>query len=763
MNRLTLNAHKTLLILLQIISTSLFIVWAIYFSLGQALDIPLFHLDGAYQTASSLFRLSEGQFPGRDFQPYLGIGVTYLLFPAYWFAGNTIAASQFSAFLVTTLVGTFVIAVVWQLVFQLRNFITAILVGGLIYSLTVVFIKAFGFHLPQEIAYAFEPGNSLRLVRAFAPYFAVTFFYNLLTSIADIRLRISLYAMLTGLLLLWSNDFAIPTAGMFGVLILHHAIHGGYFTWQRALAYSFFTAVFWLLLLAIGTAGHGFSFFTYNFIDVVKDQWWYFGPYEAKARIFGLTDLYKIFDSKVTYASLLLIAIIFRAVWLRQLEALLLAWLGCVLFLGGLLPSVGGHVGGYHSAFVFWAVITTILLLLNGVWIFAMRRVSSGSPRGRMIVMFAIVIQLACVAKWQHVHYKDLKQANQADLSLMYVESLGGYLPREFSDYVDFSLMQGNLDIVEEYWGIFSAINRSFPDWQVDSVIHSLGRMRDQATQTVDDADLVITTRYRLSRDWQPWNLSQNYWFYDELFKKWEVVGYSPTTVIWSKTDNHREFDPIPCTVDAVAKTIRLNVLRSGFYRVVLDYELSTKKRRLLMFQNNISFAPDAKGYISVDPAGSSVIYPVYISSLNSSELNTKVVGGTQEELLLHRCEASSIPNISSEVLHVPGTIVNDFFWYYQSDVYLVRGQDAPVQFFGTDDSSWINGIGRNHAGFFLPNTREVNQGFVKGRIVKMQDGTMRRITDIVKGGNYYSVFLDGQPLDAKSVGLPSTFTLVTE
>ena len=40
----------------------------------SSLTVPTYHLDGSFQTASGLFRLAEGDVPGRDFYPYLGIG-----------------------------------------------------------------------------------------------------------------------------------------------------------------------------------------------------------------------------------------------------------------------------------------------------------------------------------------------------------------------------------------------------------------------------------------------------------------------------------------------------------------------------------------------------------------------------------------------------------------------------------------------------------------------------------------------------------------
>ena len=42
---------------------------------ASALHLPLLHVDGAYQTLASLRRLEGGELPGRDYYPYLGVGV----------------------------------------------------------------------------------------------------------------------------------------------------------------------------------------------------------------------------------------------------------------------------------------------------------------------------------------------------------------------------------------------------------------------------------------------------------------------------------------------------------------------------------------------------------------------------------------------------------------------------------------------------------------------------------------------------------------
>jgi hypothetical protein len=64
--------------------------------LKASIDIPIFHIDGAFQTASSLFRLDSGQLPGRDFYPYLGVGPLLAIFPIFKIGGSDLSATIFA-------------------------------------------------------------------------------------------------------------------------------------------------------------------------------------------------------------------------------------------------------------------------------------------------------------------------------------------------------------------------------------------------------------------------------------------------------------------------------------------------------------------------------------------------------------------------------------------------------------------------------------------------------------------------------------------
>jgi len=89
---------KFFLNILIFISLSLLIYTLYLKSYITSLYTPTGHLDGAFQTASALFRLSNQETLAKDFFFYLGIGPLYLLYPFFKLAGANLAASVLVSF-----------------------------------------------------------------------------------------------------------------------------------------------------------------------------------------------------------------------------------------------------------------------------------------------------------------------------------------------------------------------------------------------------------------------------------------------------------------------------------------------------------------------------------------------------------------------------------------------------------------------------------------------------------------------------------------
>jgi hypothetical protein len=73
----------------------------LFISLRSSVYLPTYHLDGAFQTASGLYRIKWGDIPGIDFFPYLGIGPLISLVPLFLTFGGNLWASVVAANVVT--------------------------------------------------------------------------------------------------------------------------------------------------------------------------------------------------------------------------------------------------------------------------------------------------------------------------------------------------------------------------------------------------------------------------------------------------------------------------------------------------------------------------------------------------------------------------------------------------------------------------------------------------------------------------------------
>lgn len=739
-----------------------FLFFFIFFSLEKSLDVPIFHIDGAYQTASSLYRISAGYHPGSDFFPYLGIAINYLLFPIYYFSGENLAASQFSAQLVTQVAGSFSIGLIFSLMFKESKKSTAILVGCIGQASLLLMSQSFSSILPDPFWFSITTGNSLRPLRAIVPYVVVVLLLAAL-HLAYSKKFILLASIIFSVALLWSNDFAIPSAIMYALILVYlfrnlKVLNGRDLV--LSLGFGFFL---WCLLISIITAGRPFDFLAYNLLDVAKDQWWYFAPYSSHFRVFSIKDLFNLATFDLIFSLFVMGCISIFALKNNDLRRLLLAWIGFVLFAGGLTASIGGHIDSYFNAFIFWAGVTTLFFLIGLVGSAYSKRCDSMSLPSKSIlhILLEILILLLGLGlvMCQLNSYLLAKKTRAQDNAKIYIKELGGYLSKDFSDYVDFARNNKSSVVLEEYWGIFSAINKSFSSWPVDSVIHALGAMRGRAKDSIRDADLVVTTRYKLSTDWQPWNLSQNYWFYDELFKNWEIVTQSPTTIIWKRAERVNNSHIVPSTIGAHGE-LRINVPKSGFYKIELRYKLHCSSRCLLMLQNNISFAADADGFVSVDPKGDNVVYPVYAMAAGENIFKQKVVNGNLNDFLVLNCTVSTIPSFSNEVLHKKNDVIDDFFIFYNSDAHLVSENCVPSGFYITD-YNWVEGFGRHHAGFFVPNLYKFSRDYSElgstSRVV-FESGDSRRITSVVENGKYLNITVEGPILRLEEVGLQHKF-----
>lgn len=304
---------------------------AVVFGLNHSIDIPTFHLDGAYQTASGLYRLADGQWPGRDFYPYLGIGLIYLHYPFFLLAGNDLAASVFASHFLVACSYAFIIGTISFFLARSNHLITGVCFS----TVTLVITLWYYPNLPNLLIERLLPGNSLRPLRSLLPYITTAIIYFILRARLRLSTSYSLIGIVAGLCFLWSNDYGIPTSA----LIIVFAIYWAYQTKTLTLALATLIVISALLAaiagLCVATKGHGIDLLKYNFFDVGSDQFWYFAPWSAETRILTFGDLWNKLAQDFGSWSLVLLVLATTIFFRPKLEYVLLLVIGLALAGGG--------------------------------------------------------------------------------------------------------------------------------------------------------------------------------------------------------------------------------------------------------------------------------------------------------------------------------------------------------------------------------------------------------------------------------------------
>jgi hypothetical protein len=534
--------------------------------------------------------------------------------------------------------------------------------------------------------------------------------------------------LLSGSILLWSNDFAIPTACLFTIFILTDSIYFRKHKFFNAFIYIVTMLLFWPLLLTIATHGHPIELLRYNFLDVAHDQWWFFGPYDQSTRFFNFQD-FSLHILEILFPLFILLFTFILAVKTKLIEHVLLFWIGLILFAGGLLASIGGHFGGYFYGSYFWGIIVICIGLAHFVWM-KLSNYLSRAIKPALIVLLCVTINFSfkSISLFLSENFSAARDHNR-----FYVSELGGYLNSEWKDYIYLARNTPEPLIFEEYWGLWSATRKIFPNWQVDSVIHALGQKRAEAGSALKNAKLIITTNEFASSDWVGWNISESYWFYQNLLREWTPVDKSPLTTVWQKSKQNLSSLKVPCQIDA-KDTIKILVNQPGFLEASIQYQVSGF-RSLLLVDNNFSFSPVTNGFVSLDPKANNALIPMYASNKGVNIYKARFLPSNRNlESKLIACTAKLL---TGEIVYGKTMIIS-------------------TQPYNLSDVNWQKGIGKNWAGFFVINTPNNINLYKVGRQIKFITGDIRTINNVIVGENFVNIYLTGKVLDGDIVGFPN-------
>lgn len=718
------------LIHLLIISLCLYAITQL--SLAAAVHLSTFHIDGAFQTASGLFRLQAGELPGRNFFPYLGTGVLLSLYPAFLALGSDLAASTASAHLMVALAQGFSAAVIIYLCTGQRGRgLWTLSLGVILVALALLMDSP-----PALLAERLQPGNSLRPLRSALPYIAALPVY-----VALARAALPSFAMLgliAGAAMIWSNDFALPVAFHCGLAALGLMIIGPDMRYRLRGA-GLFAAAFLVGLapLLLATGGHLLPLLAFNFIDVAGDQWWYFGPWVESCRLYFVTDLPQLVSLDNLFGFTALVAVGVTA-WIRRSAAsFTLLWLGSTLLMGGVLASVGGHFGGYFTAFQFWGLLVAAAFILRLAVDWAVR-IKAPLRAGANVGLIGAMGLSGYLAYAGHLtHQRTLDMAQEYDQ--LYVPELGGYLPPDWANYVELARNSAPEDaVLEEYWGIWSAIRRQQPLLPVDSAIHALGSVRDQAREVMAAAPDTLITTLPAHSAWQSWSLSTNYWLYGPLLREYSPVATGPHTVVWRRREDVTPSAPLQsCQVEHDGRSVTVEVAESGYLELHLEHSPVSGGRQITMLYTAVPYAAGADGWLALAPGTTRTRVPAYAAEKGMHRFATRQIpGGTPAQASIQSCSFRMIAHQMPEAL---------------------ANVNVP---FPISDARWANGVLRDRAALLVAATPEHFARLVPGAIVTFATGERRSVTQAFDTGPWLEVLLAGPALDEKAMGFPHRFVV---
>jgi hypothetical protein len=642
-----------------------------YIAHAAALRVPLQHIDGAFQTIAMLRHLDAGELPGRDFQPYLGIGIPLLLWPLYQLGGGTLVASQaaaiFGGLLATFLGGSLL---TWLL---LRAFAVArptlpAFGGGLLLLCAALPGSA---HVHSLVL----PGASLYSLRSALAYMVAGCVY---LAAREGRWRPAWSGIGTALALTWSNDYALTgVLAMHVLLLLHVAAVDRWASAWRGLALSLATGLAgYAALGSLLTGGHLGTLLHYNFGAVAADQHWYFAPYDRIEHFLTPGDLLRYWDRDHARLSFTLLAYPLFALLLlvpavRRVRATMAISAACLTAFGaGLGSELGGHKAlNYHQLALHLFPVFGLALLaatlrsarppaLDRLAAIATRRGNSLRPHVEvtLLALLALAGTGATLTASQH------RDALARDPYLQREPVLGGYVPRataaEFAR-VRAAFGEAPVGVVSTYlnpWDLLLEHRQRAP---TDSIIHALGELRPRFVAALDDPRVarVVTTNARspfsVDARWENWGLHQNWPFYRRL-----VAGFTPAfsgtrLVLWTRATAPQVREvAAACEITPARLQVRLSVAgqRAGDLH---DLDIAWRhrcddaftQRRALVLARAASRRGHLGGAFSLPPAGTAHV--LHAPLADDDALAISVTPLERCTLQVLRCSATRIDGVA--------------------------------------------------------------------------------------------------------------------
>lgn len=565
------------------------LTWTVLLVLGFALEhsrtVDYSPINGRFQDFDPVRRLAAGQWIGRDFDVYLGIGPTYALRAAMFVFGDSFRASLFASHLLSA--GSYALTLFVLARLCGARWLGAVLLAASATSLALGDVPEW---VPASLRVAhgdfvdalFTPGNSSQYLRAAAPLAAVLAYLGARRVLARERVlawlarrgvgplgaRALACGAVSGAALIWSNDYGPPTAAAFfcGAVFADAELRGqrrAFFF--RAAPAACASAV---LILALATGGAPGEWLAYNLRGVAADQRWAFYLRVVEESASAALDVWLLAGVAIVFV----FAVRSATGRARAGEPWLLVFTGATLAAAFLTTRASAQTR-YALPLVRVLLVAAPYLTfvaLDALWL----RLGSAHTResarrllgaaGVVLATFVLVAQTplhaarlwpvsdrALLADSEALRIDVAELGGPAAASLDKLVALGQRIRAE----AERAGVPREKRLFATYATGLTVVADALQPTRTDYIIHALGaeRRAGYVADFVAAEPLYVATQRGPYADWELW-ARKHYWeFYRELYRNYDACDSSLEHLLWRRRDTPRapaSFD-VHCTPGA--------------------------------------------------------------------------------------------------------------------------------------------------------------------------------------------------------------------
>lgn len=547
-------------------------------------------VNGDFQTYNIIRRVLDGQVSYSEFTNYLGLGIVLINAPLV--ALNNLFTT--SLFVTNAATGLCFALAVTLLLFLVTGHKYYSWFGGVLLTLFAIFsmryCELFTWYTGLNL---YEPGNSMRMQRAFLAFLLAFLFYYLiekkkvgLAVFADSNSAAVATGLIVGLATAWSTDFGLSCLLSSFIIYL-----GLWLRWSAKVEFSLIikpvlfllaTAAGFLIQTLITTRGDLPAYLDFA-RGVAAYQYWYYGINVNK-----YLSVLDVVGNK-TYMAFIVLFVLITVYYLRKLLKGSITAADLAAYFIGLNAFLASLIYLYGSSWMAYEVfrLTTIIILAGLI----MRRVSVFA-RERHKTALTKICQAGIFLTLAVSVFLTVSAAAQltTDRGVPYVEELGGYTTFaeglfKTRDYI------GNEEVFSTYALALEVMTGQFQPTGSDYIIHVLGDPQRQAyiDHFRQGHYRYVTTSYIEYQPFEAWSKRSNWFFYRELLKYYQPSFNTDYLVMWEPAELEKitaEVSPEVIKINTYTYEIRLQSnFREPFIADVIIYYQARPVSNLYRFQ----------------------------------------------------------------------------------------------------------------------------------------------------------------------------------